>query len=82
MTGNYGLPCDRCGGPHYIDTVIASETWNLIVGRDEPGGDKWGLLCTDCIAELCNERGITVEARFYASRPGLVSVLYPEDLAS
>lgn len=74
--GNYGLPCDRCGQPHYIDTSIPSETWNLIVGRAEPGGDKWGLLCTDCIGELCHERGITVEAEFYAHRPGLVSKIY------
>ena len=78
--GNYGRAeynCQRCGGVHAVDTSISSDIWNKITGNNE----KWQLLCTRCIDELCIEEGLTVEAKFYYSGgkdggSGLWSALY------
>lgn len=74
---DYPLECQRCGAPHWIDTVIPSETWNIIVERHSPGGDKWGILCMLCIEELLEQHGLEAEAEFYYHGSGrLKSKLY------
>lgn len=76
--GNYKLPCDRCGAPHMVDTSIHSEVWNIIVERGEKG-DRWSLLCTTCIAELCKQYNTPTVAHFYTAHEYLVSAPYPNE---
>lgn len=66
---DYDLHCQECGAPHWIDTVLPSETWNQIA-------DPSDLLCMLCIDARLKAAGLHAEAEFYFGGAALVSKMY------
>lgn len=70
---DYDLRCQNCGAPHNLDTSIPSEIWNQIAEPED-------ILCTLCIEEKLQAKGLTAKAQFYFSGEALSSQLYQDDL--
>lgn len=66
---DYDIRCSKCGAAHNVDTSIPSDIWNQIAEPHE-------LLCTLCIDEALNEKGLTCEAAFYFVGDALTGKLY------
>lgn len=67
----HGPQCRDCGGDHWIDTSLPSETWNCIATPDT-------VLCARCIDARLVKAGLTAEAEFYFVGESLRSRQYSE----
>jgi len=67
---DYPILCDRCGSPHWFDTSIPSDIWNVAVAG------RWGTLCLLCVDEVIEAAGMTCEAEIYFTGRAVKSKLY------
>ena len=66
--------CADCGLPYnsdaWCDTIVPDEIWKQITPSDHPEG---GLLCFNCIARRCVERGLQEIPLTITSGPFIVT---------
>lgn len=66
--------CHRCGRRNVHSWSAPSPLWNAVLRDPVTGGDRWGILCPPCFAELAEESILPAKRTHWYFQPEGVDI--------